>query len=84
MHPLTLRFPNSGIRAKGRSPIVRSRPRSPARGRPAAARASPQGRPTSLTGVVARRGCACGHGRLRPTRRGDSRPQAHPLVVRHP
>ncbi|RRT55991.1 hypothetical protein B296_00033079 [Ensete ventricosum] len=35
---------------------ARPRPRPPVRGRLAAARASPQGRPTSLAGVVARKG----------------------------
>ncbi|RZS27797.1 hypothetical protein BHM03_00061322 [Ensete ventricosum] len=39
-----------------------------ARGRLAAARASPQGRLTPLAGAAARRGGACGHGWLRPAR----------------
>ncbi|RWV87115.1 hypothetical protein GW17_00050928 [Ensete ventricosum] len=55
-----------------------------ARGRLATARAIPQGRLTPLAGAAARRGGACGHGRLRPTRKGDSRPRAQSLTVRRP
>ncbi|RWW10421.1 hypothetical protein GW17_00026035 [Ensete ventricosum] len=48
-------------------PTIRSRPRASARGRPAVARASPQGRPTPLTRAAA----AHGHTRLqRGARKG--------------
>ncbi|RWV86790.1 hypothetical protein GW17_00051276 [Ensete ventricosum] len=81
---LPLRFPNSGIRAKGRPPTARPRPRSPTRGWLATAWASPQGRPTSLAGAADRKGGACRHGQLRPARRCDSRPRAHPLAAWRP
>ncbi|RZS22287.1 hypothetical protein BHM03_00055039 [Ensete ventricosum] len=79
-----MRFPNSGIRAKrrqrggevashGRPPTARPRPRAPTRGRPAAARASPQGRPVQLAGAAARKG-TYRHSRLRPARMGGSHP----------
>ncbi|RWW69172.1 hypothetical protein BHE74_00023254 [Ensete ventricosum] len=61
--------------------MARPRPRPHARGRLAAARASPQGRPTSLAGVAARKGGACGHDQLRPTCRGSSR-RGHTLLQR--
>ncbi|RWW01089.1 hypothetical protein GW17_00035894 [Ensete ventricosum] len=41
---------------QGRPPTAKPRPRPPVRGQPAAARASPQGRPASLTGAAARKG----------------------------
>ncbi|RZS14449.1 hypothetical protein BHM03_00046158 [Ensete ventricosum] len=97
MHPL--RFPNNGIRAKAvrrrggqprlapmqdRPPTARPQPRPPTRGQPAAARASPQGRPTLLVGAAARMGNSYGHSQLRPARRGGSRPRAHPLAARRP
>ncbi|RRT55969.1 hypothetical protein B296_00008877 [Ensete ventricosum] len=43
-----------------------------------------QGKQAPLVGATARRGSACGHGRLRPARRGGSRPRAHPLIARRP
>ncbi|RZS08318.1 hypothetical protein BHM03_00039272 [Ensete ventricosum] len=52
---------------QGRPPTARPRPRPPARGWLAVARANPQGRPTLLVGVTARR--------------GDSHPRAHPLAT---
>ncbi|RZS18712.1 hypothetical protein BHM03_00051021 [Ensete ventricosum] len=55
---------------QGRPPTAKPRPRPPVRGRPAAARASPQGRPAPLTGATARR--------------GGSRPRAHLLATRRP
>ncbi|RRT39094.1 hypothetical protein B296_00009050 [Ensete ventricosum] len=45
---------------------------------------SPQGRSAPLTGVTARWGGACGHGRMRPTCRGGNRSRAHPLAAWHP
>ncbi|RRT41245.1 hypothetical protein B296_00034991 [Ensete ventricosum] len=56
--------------------------KAPTRGRATAARASPQGRLTSLAGPTARRGGACRHGRLRPAGRGGNRPRAPPLAAR--
>ncbi|RRT49916.1 hypothetical protein B296_00021760 [Ensete ventricosum] len=50
----------------------------------AVASASPQGRLVPLPGLAAHRGGACGHGRLRPTSRGGSRPRAHPFAALHP
>ncbi|RWV91436.1 hypothetical protein GW17_00046273 [Ensete ventricosum] len=44
--------------------------------------ASPQGRLAPLAGAAARKGDACGHDRLRPARKGDNRPRAHPLAAR--
>ncbi|RWW26952.1 hypothetical protein GW17_00008636 [Ensete ventricosum] len=41
---------------RGRLPMARLRPRTPVRGRPTATKASPQGRPTPLTRVAARKG----------------------------
>ncbi|RRT33692.1 hypothetical protein B296_00048573, partial [Ensete ventricosum] len=55
---------------QGWPPTARPRARPLARGRLAAAKASLQGRPAPLVGAAARR--------------GDSRPRAHPLAVRHP
>ncbi|RRT31586.1 hypothetical protein B296_00053217 [Ensete ventricosum] len=49
-----------------RPPTARPRPRPTARGRPAVARASPQG-------ATAHKGDACGHGGLWPVRRGSNR-----------
>ncbi|RRT79515.1 hypothetical protein B296_00010644 [Ensete ventricosum] len=61
-------------------PTARSQSRPTARGWLATARASPQwtsgaspqGRPAPLAEVVARRGDAYGHDRLRPARKGNS------------
>ncbi|RWW43252.1 hypothetical protein BHE74_00051114 [Ensete ventricosum] len=52
--------------------------------RPTATRASPQGRPAPLVGAAARMGGTCEHDRLRPTRRGNSRPRTHQLATRRP
>ncbi|RZR89744.1 hypothetical protein BHM03_00017521 [Ensete ventricosum] len=40
-----------------------------------------QARSTPLVRAAAHRGGACGHGRLRPARRGSNRRRAHPLVA---
>ncbi|RRT32923.1 hypothetical protein B296_00030885 [Ensete ventricosum] len=62
MHPL--RFPNSSIRAKGQ----------PAREADVAPKcSSSQGRPAPLAGATTRRGGACGHDRLRPANKGNTR-----------
>ncbi|RWW01782.1 hypothetical protein GW17_00035161 [Ensete ventricosum] len=45
---------------------------------------SPHGRPTLLMGAAARRGGACEHDKLWPTRRGGSCPRAHSLAAQHP
>ncbi|RZS17882.1 hypothetical protein BHM03_00050086 [Ensete ventricosum] len=79
-------FHSEGSEEEGRpataSPI-QGRPPTPAREASAAhSGSSPQGRPAPLTGAAARRGGACGHGRLWPAHRGDSRSWAHPLAVR--
>ncbi|RWV79346.1 hypothetical protein GW17_00059530, partial [Ensete ventricosum] len=50
---------------QGQPPMAKPRPRPPAKGRPAVARASLQGRPVRLAGLAACRGGACGHGLLR-------------------
>ncbi|RWV84171.1 hypothetical protein GW17_00054135 [Ensete ventricosum] len=74
-------FPNSGIRAKaarrrggqprpapmqGQPPTARPRPRTPVRGWPATAIASPQGRPTAPTRAApVGRSAACRHSFLK-------------------
>ncbi|RWW41354.1 hypothetical protein BHE74_00053160 [Ensete ventricosum] len=62
-----LRFRSEGNEEEGRPATTRPHAR-PATDGQAAAKASPQG-------AVARRGGACGHGMLRPARKGSSRPQ---------
>ncbi|RWW72704.1 hypothetical protein BHE74_00019474 [Ensete ventricosum] len=73
---------------QGRPPMARPQPMPPARGRLAAVSGSPKGRPAwgqqPAGAVLAGKSTAHGHGRLRPARRGGSRPLSQLLAARHP